>query len=63
VVEKDTGYGVPQVQIDRIIECLYKIDKSCSGDQGRGTGLGLLIEREIVLAHGRIILVESQSGQ
>jgi two-component system sensor histidine kinase ResE len=61
VVVKDSGYGIAASDIDRIFERFYQVDKSRAGDQERGSGLGLPIAKEIVLAHGGSITVESQS--
>jgi signal transduction histidine kinase len=60
---KDSGRGIPGGEIDRIFERFYQVDKSRSGGQNRGTGLGLPIAREIVRTHGGEIEVESQPGQ
>lgn len=48
----DTGHGIPQEQINRIFEPFYTTKK-------KGTGLGLMIVRRIVRAHGGRIELES----
>ncbi len=55
----DTGTGIPLEDQQRIFERFYQADKSRRGGSGRGIGLGLPIARQIVLAHGGDIRVES----
>ena len=56
----DTGQGIPPEEQRRIFEPFYR------GDQGRrikqGMGLGLSIARDLALAHGGRLEVESQPG-
>ncbi|HEX4139927.1 MAG TPA: ATP-binding protein [Candidatus Methylacidiphilales bacterium] len=52
----DEGSGVPKEQRRRIFEKFYRIAES----RGEGAGLGLSIAREIVLAHGGSIGVDSE---
>ncbi len=59
----DTGSGISPEDQARIFERFYQVDKSRRGGAGRGVGLGLAIARQIVLAHGGQIWVESQPGQ
>ena len=54
---RDTGQGIPPDQIDKIFE------KFETGDEEKGTGLGLTIVREIVELHEGKISVESQLGK
>jgi PAS domain S-box-containing protein len=51
----DTGGGIPQDKINHIFEPFYTTRK-------KGTGLGLMIVRRIVRAHGGHIEVESRVG-
>jgi two-component system phosphate regulon sensor histidine kinase PhoR len=53
----DTGSGVDQAAIARLFERYTRAEHSVGG-----TGLGLLIVREIVEAHGGIVGVESKIG-
>ncbi len=62
-VVSDTGKGIDQEDQKRIFERFYQLDKSRRGGTERGVGLGLPIAREIVLAHGGKIWVESTPGQ
>ena len=52
----DTGGGIPQEQINRIFEPFFTTKKA-------GTGLGLMIVRRIVRAHGGGIELESRVGR
>jgi two-component system sensor histidine kinase BaeS len=56
----DTGPGIPPEEQGRVFEPFYR------GDQGRrikqGMGLGLSIARDLALAHGGRLEVESQPG-
>ncbi len=54
---RDTGEGIPQVDIPHIFERFYQVDKSRSS--GTGTGLGLAIAQRIFSLHGAKITVES----
>jgi NtrC-family two-component system sensor histidine kinase KinB len=56
---KDEGPGVPRELRRRIFDKFFRIAES--GDEG--AGLGLSIAREIVLAHGGNIGVESEEGK
>ncbi len=59
---KDTGVGIPADEIEQLFE-KYRQTKSGRMSQHRGTGLGLVICRMIIEAHGGKIRVESQEGQ
>jgi signal transduction histidine kinase len=60
VAVRDTGPGIPPDQIPQIFTKYWQGDKRAGG---RGIGLGLSIAREIVMAHGGRIWVESQLEQ
>ena len=53
---RDTGGGIPAAQLPTIFEPLYTTKPG-------GTGLGLYIVQEIVVAHGGQVTVESVEGQ
>jgi signal transduction histidine kinase len=57
---KDTGTGIPEWEIPRIWERLYRGDKSRSQ---RGLGLGLSLVQAIITAHGGRIDLQSVVGK
>jgi len=59
LIVKDTGIGIPDEDIHRIWDRLYRGDKSRSQ---RGLGLGLSLVKAVVSAHGGHVEVSSQSG-
>ncbi len=54
----DTGRGIPAEHLGRVFEKFYQVPGTGVG----GAGLGLSIAREIVLAHGGELGVESREG-
>jgi signal transduction histidine kinase len=58
----DTGKGIPQEDLSRVMERFYQVDKSRGPAVGQSVGLGLAITREIVLAHQGKIEIESSPG-
>ncbi|MEO8284831.1 MAG: HAMP domain-containing sensor histidine kinase [Chloroflexota bacterium] len=59
----DTGQGIPESELSRVLERFYQVDKSRSTGGGRSLGLGLAIAREIINAHRGSIEIRSQVGQ
>jgi len=57
----DRGPGIPEQEQLRIFEKFYRAD--ASRQQIPGAGLGLVIAREIIHAHGGDIWVESKPGE
>jgi signal transduction histidine kinase len=57
---RDTGPGIPALELPRIWDRLYRGDLSRAE---RGLGLGLSLVRAIVEAHGGSVTVESAAGQ
>jgi signal transduction histidine kinase len=53
----DTGPGITPEDLPHIFERFYKSKDS------RGSGLGLTIARNLVLAHGGEILAQSEAGR
>jgi signal transduction histidine kinase len=63
ITVSDTGQGIPEEAISNVFDRFYQVDKSRSHAQQPSTGLGLAIAKEIVLAHGGQISVQSQLGK
>jgi len=55
----DTGEGIARAYQDRVFEKFFQVP----GGRAGGVGLGLYISREIVLAHGGEMGLESEPGQ
>ena len=60
ILVADTGAGIPEAELSRIFERLYRSDKSRSRSTG-GSGIGLTIAATIVQAHGGTIKVKSEA--
>ena len=58
----DTGAGIPAVELPRVFDRFYRVEKS-RGDDGGGAGLGLAITRRIVELHRSTIEARSQVGR
>ena len=59
---QDFGQGIPNDKQEKIFDTFYQIDSSMTRSVG-GVGLGLAVSRDIVLAHGGKIWVESKEGK
>ena len=57
----DTGIGIPARYADRVFERFFRVDRARSRTSG-STGLGLSIVRNVALAHGGTVAVESRVG-
>ncbi len=58
----DTGKGIAPEDLPSIFDRFWRGDAIRSRTEGAGGGLGLAIARQLVLAHGGRIEVESQPG-
>lgn len=58
----DTGIGLSQEEIQKIFQPFTQADSSITRKYG-GTGLGLVISKNIMSLHGGSITVESQKGK
>ncbi|MCX6005174.1 MAG: HAMP domain-containing sensor histidine kinase [Chloroflexi bacterium] len=56
----DTGPGISREQMSHLFERFYRAEGAA---ERTGTGLGLTIARQIILAHGGDIRVSSQTGK
>src|SRR5436853_2484895 len=55
---RDTGCGMPEADIQKAFEPFFTTKAA-----GTGTGLGLFLSRETVLAHGGSLLLESETDR
>lgn len=58
----DTGIGIPDERIEEIFQPFHQLDGAATRRYG-GTGLGLLLVRQIVEAHGSMLEVTSTEGR
>lgn len=62
LVVTDTGPGIPPEELPYIWERFYKVDKARRQNRSGGTGLGLVIVKQLVELHGGRITVENVPG-
>ncbi|HEX2056346.1 MAG TPA: ATP-binding protein, partial [Nitrospiraceae bacterium] len=58
LIIRDTGCGIPQEDLQRVFEPFFTTKAA-----GKGTGLGLFLSRETVIAHGGTLTMESEVGK
>lgn len=58
----DTGIGIPAEQLGRIFERFYQVDSHAEYHH-KGTGLGLALVKEIIVAHHGEVTVSSLTGE
>ena len=58
----DSGIGIPEIEIERVFERFYRVDRARSRQSG-GTGLGLSIVRNIATRHGGSVKIDSVEGE
>lgn len=62
VAVTDTGVGIPEDQLSKLFNKFTQLQQTAASEK-RGTGLGLVISKGIVEAHGGDITVVSESGR
>ncbi|GFN23498.1 sensor histidine kinase [Thermanaeromonas sp. C210] len=58
---KDNGRGIPPEELENLFERYYR--GTGTGENPRGSGLGMAIAKRIVEAHKGRILAESEPGK
>jgi signal transduction histidine kinase len=58
----DTGQGIMESELSKIFNRFYQVERSRKGGDGRSSGLGLTIAREIARLHNGDITVKSIPG-
>ncbi|MBI3952427.1 MAG: GAF domain-containing protein [Candidatus Doudnabacteria bacterium] len=62
VAVTDTGIGIPESQIGKLFNKFTQLEQTAASEK-KGTGLGLVISKGIVEAHGGKITVVSEEGK
>ena len=59
---QDTGIGIAAVDIPRLTERFFRVDRGRSRETG-GTGLGLAITKHVAMRHDAELLIQSTPGK
>jgi len=59
----DTGFGIPEEDIDHVFDKFYQVESSLSVQKQSGSGLGLPISKYTIEAHGGTIQCKSKKGE
>jgi two-component system cell cycle sensor histidine kinase PleC len=62
IVVRDTGAGIREEDIGRVLESFQQGRHDVASTEGRGTGLGLAIVKGLAEAHGGTIDIKSKAG-
>ena len=60
---EDSGIGIPQDELDKIIAMYYQVKDSHGGKPATGTGIGLAVSRRLAKNMGGDITVTSEQGK
>lgn len=65
IMVRDTGVGIAPAEQARVFERFYQVDRSRSRDAAgrKSAGLGLAIARQLAVAHGGEVRLESEVGR
>lgn len=59
----DQGAGIPEENLDRVFDRMYRVEQEQSANQPGGIGLGLSICQSLIEAHNGKIWIESKVGE
>ncbi len=59
---QDNGIGIPEQHLPRIFERFYRVERGYTRAHA-GTGVGLALVREVIVAHGGEVTAESRVGE
>ena len=62
ITVSDTGAGIPETHLGDLFNTYKQVRLNSSDSENKGTGLGLVIAKGIVEAHGGMIGVVSKEG-
>ena len=59
---QDTGIGISEEDLEKIFEAFHQLDSSATREYD-GTGIGLSLAKQILVAHGSDLKVSSKVGK